>query len=80
MTGKELIIYILQYNLENEEMFEDGKFVGFIAEEEMAVKLETGVASVRAAYELGLLKGFRIGDKLYFLKSSGNGLRNRRLL
>lgn len=44
MTGKELIIYILQYNLENEEMFEDGKFVGFIAEEEMAVKLFGGLA------------------------------------
>ena len=35
MTGRELILYILQNGLENEEVFKDGIFVGFIPEEEI---------------------------------------------
>ena len=68
MTGKELILYILQNNLENVEVFEEGFFIGFMSEEEAAVKFGVGVATIRAWNYYGKLKGTQIGDSLYFLK------------
>ena len=37
MTGKELILYILQNNLENEQVFRNGIFIGFMDETETAI-------------------------------------------
>lgn len=68
MTGKELILYILQNNLENVIVLQDGFFVGFMTEEEAAVKFNVGVETIRAWYYCEMLKGTRIGDSLYFLK------------
>lgn len=68
MTGKELILYILQNNLENTIVLEDGFFVGFMTEEETAVKFGVGVATIRAWYYCKMLKGMKIGDSLYFCK------------
>ena len=68
MTGKELILYILQNNLENTVVLEDGFFVGFMTEEEAALKFGVGVATIRAWYDCKMLKGTKIGDSLYFLK------------
>lgn len=48
MTGKELIIYILSNNLEDEPVFKDGSFVGFITVREAAVKMGVGVATIYA--------------------------------
>ena len=47
MTGKELILYILQNNLENTVVMQDGMFIGFMTEEEAAVKFNVGVATIR---------------------------------
>lgn len=68
MTGKELILYILQNNLENTVVLKDGFFVGFMTEEEAAIKFGVGVATIRAWYHCKMLKGTQIGDSLYFLK------------
>ena len=68
MTGRELIIYILQHNLEDEEIFKDGIFIGFANEEEAAVMLGVGIASVRAGVMLGVIPGFMIGNKAYIIK------------
>ena len=68
MTGKELILYILQNNLENTIVLQDGFFVGFMTEEEAAVKFNVGIETVRAWYNSRMLDGTRIGDSLYFLK------------
>ena len=68
MTGKELILYILQNNLENTVVLEDGFFVGFMDEEEAALKFRVGVATIRAWYGCKMLKGTKIGDSLYFRK------------
>lgn len=68
MTGKELILYILQNNLENTVVLEDGFFVGFMNEEEAALKFNVGVATIRAWYSCKWLKGTKIGDSLYFRK------------
>lgn len=68
MTGKELILYILQNNLEDTIVLQDGFFIGFMTEEEAAVKFGVGVANIRAWYHCNMLKGTKIGDSLYFLK------------
>ena len=39
MTGRDLIVYILSNNLENEEVFKDGKFIGFIPAQEDIISL-----------------------------------------
>lgn len=68
MTGRELIIYILQHNLEDEEVFKDGIFIGFASEEEAAVVFSCGVATIRTWVKLGLVPGFMVGDKAYVYK------------
>ena len=68
MTGKELILYILQNNLENTIVLDKCFFVGFMTEEEAAVKFEVGVGQIRAWYTCRMLDGTQIGDSLYFRK------------
>lgn len=65
MTGRELILYILQNNLEEHPVFEDGKLLGFMNVEEAAVKFGVGTATVKLWYELGVLPGFKIGEEIY---------------
>ena len=67
MTGKDLIIYILKHNLENEVILKNGVLVGFIDEDQLAVKFGVGVWTIRAWSDLGSLDGIRIGEKLYFV-------------
>ena len=68
MTGKELIIYILQNDLENEERFKDGVLVGFMDEHEAAFNYGVGVETVKLWYKRGLLNGTEIGNRIYFPK------------
>ena len=68
MTGKELILYILQNNLEDTIVLKDGFFIGFMTEEEAAVKFNVGVETIRAWYNCRWIDGTKIGDSLYFLK------------
>lgn len=65
MTGRDLIIFILDNKLEDELVFEDGKIVGFMTIEETAVRLNTGVATVTAWANLGLIATLKIGDTIY---------------
>lgn len=66
MTGKELIIYILQNNLENDTIFET------ISESEAAVKFEVGVDTIRIWYALGLIKGLVVDGNLLIWDSGVN--------
>ena len=72
MTGKELILYILQNNLEDEIVIKDGMFVWLMNEEEAAVKFGVGIATIKAWYICGMLSGTKIGDQLYFLRNIGD--------
>ena len=69
MTGKELILYILENDLENEVVIKNGVFVWLMDEEEAAIKFDVGVATIRAWYICGMLNGTKIGDHLYFLRN-----------
>jgi hypothetical protein len=68
MTGKELILYILQNNLEDTVVLDGCLFVGFMTEEEAAVKFNVGVETIRAWYVCKGISGTKIGDSLYFRK------------
>lgn len=65
MTGRELIVYILQNGLEDQEVFENGKFVGFATAEEAAVKKNVGVATIRAWMKLGIVDGVTVKPGTY---------------
>lgn len=71
MTGKELIMYILQNNLENEVVIENGMFV-LMSEEEAAIRFDVGISTIKAWYTCGMLSGTKIGDRLYFLRNVGD--------
>ena len=68
VTGKDLIIYILMNNLENEEIFKDGRFIDLISEAEAAAMYGVGVETIRAWYSLGYVAGVKIGDTIYFFE------------
>ena len=65
MTGRDLIVYILENNLEDEPIFENGKFIGFITLEEAAVKMGVGTATVKALVDLNIIKGVYANSALY---------------
>ena len=69
MTGKELILYILENDLENEVVIRDGVFIWLMDEKEAAVKFDVGVATIKAWHACGQLDGTKIGDHLYFLRN-----------
>ena len=68
MTGREMIMFILENKLEDEIVIKDGIFIGFMDEDEAAVRFNVGVATVRTWYAMGKLSGVKIGDRLYFLR------------
>lgn len=65
MTGRDLIIYILANNLENELIFKDGKFIGFMTASEAAEKLNVGVASIYALINLEMLDCIVVGETVF---------------
>jgi excisionase family DNA binding protein len=69
MTGRDLIVYILTNNLEDEPVFLDKGFLNLISEVEAANRLNVGIATIRAWLELGAIKGVRVGDEIYILPS-----------
>ena len=65
MTGRDLIIYILQNNLEDVPIALDGKFLNLLSETEAAAKFGVGKATVRVWFKRGMLRGVQLGDEVY---------------
>ena len=66
MTGRELIIYILSNNLEDEPVIDDnGRVLGFLTIDEYASKKDVGVGTVKAWIKLGYQEYVKIGDTIY---------------
>lgn len=55
MTGRDLILYILSNKLEDEPVFKDGKFIGFITVPEAAERMNVGVNTINAWIAQGRL-------------------------
>ncbi len=72
MTGRDLMMFILEYKLEDTEVVKDGRFFWLMSEEEAAVKFEVGVATIKAWYACGKLNGIKIDDRLYFLLNAAD--------
>lgn len=72
MTGRDLIIYILENHLENEPFFKDGELLGFMNEEKAAAKFGVGTATIKVWVNEGLLEGIRIGDMIYIPQNATN--------
>ena len=68
MTGRDLIIYILQNNLENEVIIDDGRIVGLMSVEEAAAKFNVGYFTILTWYAKGMINGITIGKSLFFLR------------
>ena len=66
MTGRELIMYILENHLEDEPVFKNGTFVGYVSDVKFAEILGVGVATVRAWIVMGRIKdAIMIGDAMF---------------
>lgn len=65
MTCRDLMIYILSNHLEDEPVFKDGRFVGFITAREAAEKFNVGVATIYVWVSQKRLSGIIIGDVMY---------------
>ena len=63
MTGRELIIYILQNNLEDKVVIDTESV------EEVALYYGVGISTVKAWYEMGQIDGIKINDTLYLFRT-----------
>lgn len=70
MTGKELILYILQNNLEDEQISFENGFLDFITVNEAAAKYEVGPETVRIWFALKIIDGVQIGNEVYILPNA----------
>lgn len=61
MTGRDLIIYILKNNLEDEQVFVNDMVLGFLTVEEAAVKLGVGISTIYIWIGQGSLDHIQIG-------------------
>ena len=66
MTGREIIIFILENQLEDKSVFDSC----FESMDETAVRLGVGIATVDTWFRLGQIRGVVIGETTYILKGS----------
>lgn len=67
MTGRELIMYILENHLEDEPVFQNGTFVGYVSDVKFAEMLGVGVATVRAWIMMSRIKDAIMIDDAMFV-------------
>ena len=65
MTGRDLIIYILQNGLEEEPIFKDGTIIGFVRVAKAAEKLNVGIETINVWCSADVLEHIKIGDQIY---------------
>lgn len=65
MTGRELIMYILENGLENEPVFKNGTFVGFMTVTQAAEKMDVGLATIFAWNTMGKMEGVLLRGGIY---------------
>lgn len=65
MTGRDLMLYILENHLEDAPVYENGRFVGFMSDKEAAEKFGVGVSTIHVWINQGLLEGVKIIEDIY---------------
>ena len=74
MTGRDLIIYILENNLENEQIFKDGKLIGFMTVAEAAAKFGVGEATIYVWIGMNIIPGIQIEEGIYIPVNAKKGV------
>lgn len=69
MTGKDLVLYILQNDLLDDPVFLGERFLDFMTIQEAAVKLDVGEATVRNWVKLNMIPSIQIGGKIFIPKN-----------
>lgn len=64
-TGRDLIIYILQNNLEDAPVFSGDGLLGFMTITEAAVKFHVGTATIQSWIMEGYLERVVVGGRIY---------------
>lgn len=73
MTGRELVIYILENGLEDDEIIDEaGNPAGMMTPEEAAEKFEVPLATITAWLGTGKLASFFIGGTHYIPQNAQN--------
>lgn len=62
MTGRELIVYILTNHLEDEQVYKDGKFIGFLTADEAAVRLNVDLPTVDVLVARDYIEGVQVKE------------------
>ena len=65
MTGRDLIVYILQNHLEDKPIFIDECFMNMLTEVQAAAKFNVGVETIRVWFSFGALDGIKVGDTIF---------------
>ena len=65
MTGRELILYILANGLEDEPVFKNGKFIGFVTPSDVAKDANVGFATVHTWIHQGRLDSVSVNEGIY---------------
>lgn len=81
MNGRDLIVYIMQNHLEDEEVLKDGRVMGLVSDMELAVKFHTGVESVRTLMSMTHTPSVKIDNTMYYpavpkIETGGNNEEN----
>lgn len=73
MTGREVILHIIENKLEDRELFDAvGKPFGMMTPEEAAEKFDVQPAMIFDWMQAGKLRSFLIGDSYYIPESAAN--------
>lgn len=71
MTGRELVIFIMENGLEDSKLFENGTpGEGFHSLIEAAHKFDVGEYTIKVWCERGLIPALKIGDAYYIPKNA----------
>lgn len=65
MTCKELVVYILENDLLDRQVFEDGTFVGFVTYEDAAAELKLGPASMKVIMDVYEIESININGAIF---------------
>ena len=65
MTGRDLVLYIVKNRLEDEEIFKNGRLLGFLSVNEVAARESVGVHTVYTWISQSKLDHVIIGDTIF---------------
>jgi len=78
MTGRDLIIYILENGLEDEPVVKDGKLIGFMSVADVAVAMEVSYPTVLVWANQGMLDSVHFDNKINIPISSFQSLLDKK--